>query len=106
MVRMFKTYARQLVRLVLATSRGRPKAAVETEDGRMLSLDKSAVETVRRNVGRKQQGVLSPLDGHEAQSLLAAVERHRHVGDIFQVNLRGFTILCLIEADGLAFLTW
>src|SRR5262245_23437451 len=104
MTRTLKLYARQLTRLVLVTGTPRPRATVETEDGKVRSLDGVAIETVRRLVGRKKAGVFSPLDGCEAQAILSAVEANGYVGDIFEVRLRGLSILFVVQDDGLAFL--
>ena len=105
MARTLKLFARRVARLIILGAPS-PKGTVETEDGRIVALDNVAIETVRRIIGRKDRGILSPLDGAEAQSLLGAVERRCYVGEIFQITLRGTSILFVIEDDGLAFLSW
>ena len=106
MARSLKLFARKLACLVILGATSPARATVETEDGEFRSLDKAAAETVRRVIGRKRQGLLSPLDGEEAQAILSAVEAKGYVGDIFEVTLRGITVLFVVEGDGLAFLAW
>jgi hypothetical protein len=104
MVLTLKRFARRISAFVAAY---RSRSVVETETGDTVALDKAAVETVRRLVGRKAQGVFSPLDGEAAQALLFVVESHAgHVGNIFEIRLPGRSILFLVSDHGLEFLAW
>lgn len=80
---------------------------VETEAGEVRQLNKQTVETIKKAIGRKRSGALSPLDGAEAQSVLSAIDANGNVGDIFQVSIKGrkTALVFSVEEDGLHFET-
>ncbi len=84
-----------------------PAGTVETERGEVREISKAAVETITKILGRKRKGVLSPLDGAEAQAILSVLDAGGSVGDIFEVRIRGRKTVFMfsVEADGLAFET-
>jgi hypothetical protein len=84
-----------------------PAGTVETETGELRYIDKAAVQTITHILGRKRKGVLSPLDGAEAQAILSVLDSGGSVGDIFEVRIKGrkTVLMFSVEADGLHFET-
>jgi hypothetical protein len=84
-----------------------PAGSVETEDGQVRNLDKAAVEVVKNTIGSRRKGVLSPLDGAEAQAVLTALDKTGNVGETFEVKLKGrkTSLLFSVADDGLRFET-
>jgi hypothetical protein len=84
-----------------------PAATVETESGEIRHIDKTAVQTITKILGRKKKGVLCPLDGAEAQAVLSALDADGSVGDIFELRIRNRKSILMfsVEADGLHFET-
>jgi hypothetical protein len=84
-----------------------PAGTVETESGQVRAIDRSAVKTITNILGRKRKGILSPLDGAEAQAILSVLDADGSVGDIFEVRIKGrkSSLMFSVEADGLHFET-
>lgn len=91
-----------------ALSASRNAGKVESEDGRVHQIDRQACETIRGIIGRSKSGLLSPLDGAEAQAILSILDAQAgNVGETFEVHFRGrkASLLFTIKPSGLLFLT-
>jgi DNA repair exonuclease SbcCD ATPase subunit len=84
-----------------------PAGSVETVTGEVRNITKTSVQTITHILGRRRKGVLSPLDGAEAQAILSALDSDGSVGDVFEVRIKGrkTTLMFSVEADGLHFET-
>lgn len=84
-----------------------PAGTVETGDGRTLPVSREAVETIANIIGRRRKGLLSPLEGEEAQTVLTALEKAAggNIGETFTLTIRGrLTLLRFgVEEAGLSF---
>src|SRR5262245_9226555 len=90
-----------------APPRAAKKGSVTTQSGEVRELSREAVRVVRTVLGRKRKGILAPLDGAEAQSLLSALDEKGNVGDSFTVTLKGrkAALQFTVVAEGLEFLS-
>jgi hypothetical protein len=88
-----------------AAKKGAPAGSVTTECGELRELTKEAVGVIKTVIGRKRKGILAPLDGAEAQSLLTALDEKGNVGDSFTVTLKGrkSALQFTVVAEGLEF---
>ncbi len=73
-----------------------PAGVVTAEDSETRELTVDRVATVKRLIGRKKEGILSPLAGEAAQMLLFALEGRDgprgigfSVGSAFQLRIKG-----------------
>lgn len=81
-----------------------PQATLTTEDGTTREVSKEAVVVIKAVIGRQRKGILSPLDGEEAQKVLSALDRTGNVGDRFVVSIRGRKALKFtVVSEGLKF---
>jgi hypothetical protein len=101
--------ARQLVTRLEAQEKAKaiqPAGTVETDTGTVRPLSQEAAAVIKAHVGRRRAGVLKPLDGAEAQAVLNALDADGgHVGDIFEVTLKGRKgmVIFSVESEGLMF---
>jgi hypothetical protein len=80
-------------------------AQVTTDAGEVRPLSPEVARKVRQVIGRRQSGVLEPLDGEDAQAILTALDEGGNVGDVFTVAIGRRKVQFSVEEEGLRFQT-
>jgi hypothetical protein len=87
-------------------ARPKPSAGtLTTATGESRSVSREAIVVVRKALGRRRHGLLAPLDGGPAQSVLEALDSNGNVGDAFSLSIKGrkSVIKFVVTAEGLTF---
>jgi membrane protein involved in colicin uptake len=96
------------VRLAKEAARAATKRVrIRTEDGTERDVSPAAFQVVKKALKSRASGILSPLDGDEAQGVLRALDEGGNVGDSFTLivgaGVSQYRVKFLVEGEGLSF---